>query len=198
MLRKFLILVSIAICGFGLLFRVVPVFANLADDYHDFPSDINLFDPGDTSDANNGGGGNGGGGNGGGGGGGGTLDRPECNDGKDNDGDGEIDYPADSDCTSPYDDSESGSKGGKTIATLNRPACADGIDNDGDGFVDYGHDIGCESWTDDDETNAVEEKTPTKKPTLPSTGPADTLFLALLVAGTATYLTKVRKHKLQS
>lgn len=32
--------------------------------------------------------------------------KPECSDGKDNDGDGKIDYPADPGCLSPNDDSE--------------------------------------------------------------------------------------------
>ncbi|MFH1591736.1 MAG: PKD domain-containing protein [archaeon] len=38
-----------------------------------------------------------------------SVDQPfECNDGIDNDGDGDIDYPADPDCDDPYDDMENG------------------------------------------------------------------------------------------
>lgn len=37
---------------------------------------------------------------------------PQCSDGIDNDGDGQIDFPADSDCTDANDDSEAGSGGG--------------------------------------------------------------------------------------
>src|SRR3989338_8596649 len=52
---------------------------------------------------------------------------PQCSDFIDNDGDGEIDYPADFGCTSPEDNNE----------TNNGPTqCSDGIDNDGDGFID--------------------------------------------------------------
>lgn len=40
--------------------------------------------------------------------------RPECSDGIDNDGDGEIDFPNDPQCDSPDDDSESGDAGATT------------------------------------------------------------------------------------
>lgn len=55
--------------------------------------------------------GSGEGGEGGGGGGGGGQ-YPQCNDGIDNDGDGQVDYPNDSDCASLGDDNESDSGGG--------------------------------------------------------------------------------------
>ncbi len=65
-----------------------------------------------------------------------------CNDRKDNDGDGLVDYPSDPGCSSKNDDSE-----------LNPYLeCDDGKDNDGDGLVDY-KDPGCSSPTDNDETN---------------------------------------------
>ncbi|MBP6904661.1 MAG: carboxypeptidase regulatory-like domain-containing protein [Candidatus Pacebacteria bacterium] len=56
----------------------------------------------------------------------------QCNDGIDNDNDGDIDYPADSGCSSATDDNESsgGSSGGST------PQCRDGNDNDGDNLRD--------------------------------------------------------------
>src|SRR5690606_9367812 len=39
---------------------------------------------------------------------GGGSGEPECNDGVDNDGDGKIDHPDDTGCSSPEDDSETG------------------------------------------------------------------------------------------
>lgn len=206
MMRKFLTLISIAICGFGFAFSAVPALADLEDDYRDFPSDINLFDPDDPSDVVNPGGGSGGGG---GGGGGGTVDEFECADGIDNDGDGLIDYGEDPDCSSPFDDTESGSIGGGTTSTggggaITRDACADGVDNDGDGLIDFGRDPGCSSWTDNDETDEADagdvgggDGAPEddSTPVLPSTGPADAFLLALIIAAGVTYTTK--KYKLQ-
>ncbi len=51
---------------------------------------------------------------------------PQCSDGRDNDGDGYTDSPADPGCTSATDDTES----------PNPAQCNDGVDNDGDGLVD--------------------------------------------------------------
>jgi len=61
-----------------------------------------------------------------------------CDDGIDNDGDGQIDYPADRDCQSASDAREG--------------QCNDGIDNDGDGFIDFPGDRGCTSPADPLET----------------------------------------------
>lgn len=66
----------------------------------------------------------------------------QCGDGVDNDGDGDIDYPDDLQCTDKNDDSEDTSF-----------ACSDGIDNDGDGDIDYPADPGCTSAQDDDESD---------------------------------------------
>jgi hypothetical protein len=55
----------------------------------------------------------------------------QCSDGNDNDGDGNVDFPADSDCTSAFDDIEAPGR------------CSDGVDNDFDGFIDFPDDIGC-------------------------------------------------------
>ena len=60
-----------------------------------------------------------------------------CSDGKDNDGDGKIDYPADPGCTSAADTDET-----------DVPQCSDGLDNDGDGLIDYPNDPGCASYLD--------------------------------------------------
>ena len=65
---------------------------------------------------------------------------PACNDGIDNDGDGQTDYPADPGCTGTADTSEYG-----TVE------CDDGVDNDTDGLTDYrtsGGDPECVSLTD--------------------------------------------------
>ena len=43
-----------------------------------------------------------------------TYHKPECNDGKDNDGDGFIDYPNDLDCSNKDDNVEAGNKGGNS------------------------------------------------------------------------------------
>ena len=55
---------------------------------------------------------------------------PVCNDGWDNDGDGQIDLVEDSGCLSADDFSE-------------RAACGDHVDNDLDGAVDASEDLGC-------------------------------------------------------
>jgi hypothetical protein len=48
---------------------------------------------------------------------------PPCADGVDNDGDGEVDYPADPGCIE--------------LGYSEGPGCDDDLDNDGDGFVDW-------------------------------------------------------------
>lgn len=74
-----------------------------------------------------------------------------CNDGKDNDGDGLVDYPADPGCASS----------GDTTETQPLPACADGADNDQDGFIDYPDDPGC---TDADDGNEFNPAPPVELP----------------------------------
>jgi hypothetical protein len=71
---------------------------------------------------------------------------PECFDGIDNDGDGDIDFPEDRGCLSITDLQE--------FPDLD---CQDGIDNDGDGLTDYGQDAGCTSPLDGDETDTTPE-----------------------------------------
>ncbi len=72
---------------------------------------------------------------------------PQCNDGRDNDGDDLVDM-RDPGCDSPEDDDEEDPE----------PVyqCNDNRDNDGDGLIDM-RDPGCDSPQDDDETNEVEE-----------------------------------------
>jgi hypothetical protein len=65
----------------------------------------------------------------------------ECNDGIDNDIDGNTDYPDDPHCLSESDNSEIG---GDT-------QCSDGVDNDGDGDIDAS-DNECTGYLDDDES----------------------------------------------
>lgn len=74
-------------------------------------------------------------------------ERPDCDDGIDNDRDGWIDYPEDQNCSSYADNSEYGTSRG-----TNRE-CDDGIDNDRDGRTDYPRDTGCSSYSDDNESN---------------------------------------------
>jgi hypothetical protein len=64
---------------------------------------------------------------------------PPCHDGRDNDGDGKIDYPEDPGCSSPDDTDETDDcPNGPTC-----PACSNGLDDDGDGFIDYPNDPSC-------------------------------------------------------
>lgn len=63
------------------------------------------------------------------------LSKPHCNDGIDNDGDGQTDFGADLQCNAKGDRSET-------------PDCGDGLDNDGDGGVDFPADSGCTASTD--------------------------------------------------
>ena len=72
------------------------------------------------------------------------MSKPQCSDGKDNDGDGVIDFPDDPGCTSADDESEDSS----ALAQ-----CSDGRDNDMDGKTDYPTDPGCFAAQQDDETD---------------------------------------------
>jgi large repetitive protein len=74
---------------------------------------------------------------------GGTCVPAACNDGTDNDGDGDVDYPFDAGCTSVSDADET------DPAIL--PQCGDGIDNDLDGDIDYPADDSCGAASDDNE-----------------------------------------------
>ena len=74
--------------------------------------------------------------------GGGDAGAPQCDDGEDNDGDGDVDL-ADDGCASAADDDESDEP--------RDPECSDGEDNDADGFTDFPRDPGCGSELDDDE-----------------------------------------------
>jgi hypothetical protein len=71
-----------------------------------------------------------------------------CSDGRDNDGDGQIDYPSDSGCSSAQDRAERNAGPG-----AGKVACSDGRDNDGDGQIDYPSDSGCSSAQDRAERN---------------------------------------------
>jgi hypothetical protein len=70
--------------------------------------------------------------------------KSQCNDDKDNDMDGDVDFPADLGCVSESDDSED---------TPDSPQCNDGRDNDGDGKSDFPTDPGCFAPQQDDETD---------------------------------------------
>jgi len=72
---------------------------------------------------------------------------PQCNDGGDNDGDNDVDFPADPGCTSASDNDETDPPP--------TPQCSDGGDNDGDGFIDLA-DPGCSSPSDDDEFDVIQ------------------------------------------
>ncbi|MEK7124578.1 MAG: PKD domain-containing protein, partial [Patescibacteria group bacterium] len=67
----------------------------------------------------------------------------ECNDGIDNDGDGSVDFPNDSDCASSTDSTE---------FLVCSSQCCDKIDNDADGLIDYPYDPECSVPEDLDES----------------------------------------------
>lgn len=71
--------------------------------------------------------------------------KPQCSDGKDNDGDGRTDTN-DPGCSSTSDNSES-----PNPPVTTKPQCSDGKDNDGDGRVDT-NDAGCVSTSDNSES----------------------------------------------
>lgn len=101
---------------------------------------------------------------------------PQCTDGIDNDGDGAIDFPADSGCTSATDNTEAPNPTPPPSEPLQ---CNDGVDNDADGKVDL-LDPGCLSSTDNNETDESSPRgdngtstPPTIPPTTPPTPPTD-------------------------
>ena len=71
-----------------------------------------------------------------------------CSNGKDDDGDGLIDYPNDPGCDSPVDESETNSTG---------PLCDNGLDDDGDGKIDMKDPQCCSpvDKTEDGDTNCT-------------------------------------------
>jgi hypothetical protein len=79
-----------------------------------------------------------------------------CSNGKDDDGDGLTDFPADNGCASATDSSErphdpgcSNPDDNDERDSLNQ--CEDGLDNDADGRIDFPSDLGCTSPTDNNE-----------------------------------------------
>ncbi|CAG1009466.1 hypothetical protein MYXO_03871 [Myxococcaceae bacterium] len=97
---------------------------------------------------------------------------PACTNGVDDDGDGAIDFPADSGCTSATDTDEEfdclngldddgdgaidAADAGCNLSQLGveDPQCQDGIDNDGDGAIDFPTDTLCRgAWDPDESTN---------------------------------------------
>jgi len=73
-----------------------------------------------------------------------VVDRPDCGDGLDDDGDGLIDFPGDPGCASADDANE-------RAAAL---VCDNGLDDDGDGLIDFPTDPGCVVGTDVSERGA--------------------------------------------
>ena len=85
-----------------------------------------------------------------------TCERHACGDGRDDDGDGRIDYPADPGCVDTADDSEVDA----CPSGAGCPACADGADNDADGRIDYPMDPGCQAASSDSEEDCTPEDDP--------------------------------------
>lgn len=91
---------------------------------------------------------------------------PVCSDGMDNDGDGQIDFPADKGCSAADDNDEA-----------DPAVCADGIDNDGDGLIDFPADKGCTSSDDSDETDPCKTPAPGEKVSLAGCSSGDVIVL---------------------
>lgn len=72
------------------------------------------------------------------------IEKNDCNDGVDNDGDGLLDQD-DAGCL--YNDNQAEYPDPTPLA------CGNGVDDDGDGFIDYPNDPGCEALGDDDEVD---------------------------------------------
>jgi hypothetical protein len=68
-----------------------------------------------------------------------SCEKAVCNDGRDDDEDGKMDYPADPGCASPDDDDETDD----CPSGPNCPVCSNGSDDDGDGQTDYPDDTSC-------------------------------------------------------
>ncbi len=99
------------------------------DGFKDWPADIGCPNPNNNNETN----------------------LPQCNDGRDNDGNGLVDFgpgPRDPGCASAADTTEATSP-----PPTASPQCSDGVDNDGDGKVDYPNDPGCTSRADEDEVD---------------------------------------------
>ncbi len=76
-----------------------------------------------------------------------TCEKPECDDGEDNDSDGLTDYPDEPGCTDANDNDEA-----DTCPGAGCPACGNGTDDDMDGLTDFsGGDPGCDSAADNNE-----------------------------------------------
>jgi hypothetical protein len=107
------------------------------DGFKDWPADIGCPNPNNNNEAN----------------------PPQCNDGRDNDGDKTFDFnpgptvAKDPDCTSADDNSEASSPAPPPGPATTQ--CSDNVDNDGDTKVDYPNDPGCTSRTDTDEADPV-------------------------------------------
>lgn len=74
-----------------------------------------------------------------------TVDRPDCNDGLDEDGDGLVDFPADPGCAGASDTSE------RSSAIV----CDNGNDDDADGAIDFPADPGCSGAPDASERDTT-------------------------------------------
>ena len=89
-----------------------------------------------------------------------------CSDGQDNDGDGQVDFPADLGCGAEGDPDETD------------PAqCANGRDDDGDGQVDHPADKGCSGADDNDETDACRAPAPGEPVSLKGCATGDVIVL---------------------
>jgi hypothetical protein len=130
---------------------------------------------------------------------------PGCSNGLDDDNDGLIDYPSETGCSSPGDNTEladcndgedndcdgltdGGDSACEGTTDLNEGTgttrqCSDGLDNDGDGFADYPQDPGCASRYDDVEFN--DSAFAVLNAEVPALSPLAMVLLGMALAGVA-------------
>jgi hypothetical protein len=104
------------------------------DGFKDWPADIGCPNPNNNNEAN----------------------LAQCNDGRDNDGNGLTDFAPGQDpgCSSPADTTEAPPTPGPGPGPATTQ-CSDNVDNDGDTKIDYPNDPGCTSRADTDEADPV-------------------------------------------
>lgn len=109
-----------------------------------------------------------------------VVRNQQCRDGRDNDSDGWIDFPADSGCSSSNDNDE-------FDALVPVPQCRDSADNDSDGKIDFPSDPGCSGTEDNDETDPLPAAPVVNlfRPIIPALNPIINIFEAIVGAPSA-------------
>lgn len=110
--------------------------------------------------------------------------KPQCSDGRDNDGDGKIDA-ADPGCHSDSNPNNPKSYNANDNSEADQPQCSNGRDDDGDGLIDYPKDRGCSSARDNS------ERTASGRPGRLITSPSSVGRLGLRVCTARSFIARV-------